>query len=224
MSYNPITRAWTNLAPMLTPRSQMGITILDGYIYVVGGTNKSQEVLTSVERYSFEKVRSPTSSTNFPNWPFQTFPYNKVHTHKLIQLQQVFWGKEISFEKLKIVWPTEQMDSRRPNEYGKIVSCCRSCRWSSLRHRWRSIARNKFLSYTNNDLDGRVLRSKFKQVARMRFFANESGWSCGYNCTLLITIYQKFSNYFIHLPRKFSLVSYHDRNSLPSSKISQSER
>lgn len=56
MSYNPVTREWTHLAPMLTPRSQMGITILDGYIYVVGGTNKNQEVLTSVERYSFEKV------------------------------------------------------------------------------------------------------------------------------------------------------------------------
>lgn len=56
MSYNPVTREWTHLAPMLTARSQMGITILDGYIYVVGGTNKNQEVLTAVERYSFEKV------------------------------------------------------------------------------------------------------------------------------------------------------------------------
>lgn len=56
MSYNPVTREWNYLAPMLTPRSQMGITVLDGYIYVVGGTNKNQEVLNSVERYSFEKV------------------------------------------------------------------------------------------------------------------------------------------------------------------------
>jgi len=56
MSYNPVTREWNCLAPMLTPRSQMGITILDGYMYVVGGTSKNQEVLTSVERYSFEKV------------------------------------------------------------------------------------------------------------------------------------------------------------------------
>lgn len=56
MSYNPVTREWNYLAPMLTPRSQMGITILDGYMYVVGGTSKNQEVLTSVERYSFEKV------------------------------------------------------------------------------------------------------------------------------------------------------------------------
>jgi len=56
MSYNPVTREWNYLAPMITPRSQMGITILDGYMYVVGGTSKNQEVLTSVERYSFEKV------------------------------------------------------------------------------------------------------------------------------------------------------------------------
>lgn len=56
MSYNPVTMEWNYLAPMLTPRSQMGITILDGYMYVVGGTSKNQEVLTSVERYSFEKV------------------------------------------------------------------------------------------------------------------------------------------------------------------------
>lgn len=57
MSYNPVTREWDNLSPMLTPRAQMGITILDGYIYVVGGTNKNQEVLNLVERYSIEQVR-----------------------------------------------------------------------------------------------------------------------------------------------------------------------
>lgn len=56
-SYNPVTREWDKLAAMLTPRAQMGITILDGYIYVVGGTNKSQEVLSLVERYSIEQVR-----------------------------------------------------------------------------------------------------------------------------------------------------------------------
>lgn len=66
ISYNPVTGEWSCLAPMLTPRSQMGITILDGFIYVVGGTNKTQEVLTSVERYSFEKVRThPTHFTIF---------------------------------------------------------------------------------------------------------------------------------------------------------------
>lgn len=58
MCYNPVTREWTSLAPMLTPRSQMGISILDGYLYVIGGTNKNGLFLTSVERYSFEKVIS----------------------------------------------------------------------------------------------------------------------------------------------------------------------
>lgn len=56
LSYNPVTREWDSLAPMLTPRSQMGIAVLEGYMYVVGGTNKNQEVLASVERYSFNEV------------------------------------------------------------------------------------------------------------------------------------------------------------------------
>lgn len=59
MSYNPVTREWSSLAPMLTPRSQMGIAVLDGYMYAVGGTNKNQEVLSSVERYSFKEVSFP---------------------------------------------------------------------------------------------------------------------------------------------------------------------
>ena len=56
MSYNPATKEWNALTSMLTPRSQMGIAVLDGYMYVVGGTNKNQEVLSSVERYSFIDV------------------------------------------------------------------------------------------------------------------------------------------------------------------------
>jgi actin-binding protein IPP len=34
----------------------MGVAVLDGYLYVVGGTNRHHEVLQSVERYSFEEV------------------------------------------------------------------------------------------------------------------------------------------------------------------------
>jgi len=41
---------------MLVPRSQMGVAVLDGYLYVVGGTSRHHEVLQSVERYSFEEV------------------------------------------------------------------------------------------------------------------------------------------------------------------------
>lgn len=55
LCYNPVTGEWQNLAPMLTPRSQMGVAVLDGFLYVVGGTNR-HNVLTSVERYSFEQV------------------------------------------------------------------------------------------------------------------------------------------------------------------------
>lgn len=56
LCYNPVTGEWQTLAPMLTPRSQMGVAVLDGFLYVVGGTNR-HNVLTSVERYSFEQVK-----------------------------------------------------------------------------------------------------------------------------------------------------------------------
>ena len=54
LCYNPVTGEWDNLAPMLTPRSQMGVAVLDDYLYVVGGTNRHNEVLSSIERYSFK--------------------------------------------------------------------------------------------------------------------------------------------------------------------------
>lgn len=44
--------------PMSVPRSQMGVAILDNYLYVVGGTNKQHEDLNSVEKYSFSKVNN----------------------------------------------------------------------------------------------------------------------------------------------------------------------
>lgn len=56
LSFNPVTGEWSTLPPMLVPRSQMGVAVLDGYLYVVGGTNRHHEVLQSVERYSFEEV------------------------------------------------------------------------------------------------------------------------------------------------------------------------
>ena len=39
---------------MLVPRSQMGCLVHDDYLYVMGGTNRHNEVLSSVERYSFK--------------------------------------------------------------------------------------------------------------------------------------------------------------------------
>ncbi|XP_019875864.2 actin-binding protein IPP isoform X2 [Aethina tumida] len=54
MSYNPITGEFKVLPSMSIARFQMGVAVLDDYLYVVGGTNR-QDVLSSVERYSFEK-------------------------------------------------------------------------------------------------------------------------------------------------------------------------
>ncbi|KAJ4431679.1 hypothetical protein ANN_20280 [Periplaneta americana] len=48
LSFNPVTGEWTSLPPMLVPRSQMGVAVLDGYLYVVGGTNRHHEVLQCV--------------------------------------------------------------------------------------------------------------------------------------------------------------------------------
>ncbi len=42
---------------MLVPRSQMGCLVLDDCLYVIGGTNRRNEVLQSVERYHFKEDR-----------------------------------------------------------------------------------------------------------------------------------------------------------------------
>ncbi|XP_066253061.1 actin-binding protein IPP [Euwallacea similis] len=54
MSYNPVTGEWQKLPSMTVARFQMGVAVLDDYLYVVGGTHR-QQVLSSVERYSFKK-------------------------------------------------------------------------------------------------------------------------------------------------------------------------
>ena len=53
VAYNPVISEWTTLASMLVPRSQMGCVVLDDYLYVLGGTNRHNEVLQSGERYHF---------------------------------------------------------------------------------------------------------------------------------------------------------------------------
>lgn len=50
VSYNPRTTEWRDLSPLFTPRSQMGVAVVDDHLYVVGGNYKDQ-VLNSVERY-----------------------------------------------------------------------------------------------------------------------------------------------------------------------------
>ena len=48
------TGEWRTHASMLVPRSQMGCLVHDGCLYVMGGTNRNNEVLSSVERYNFK--------------------------------------------------------------------------------------------------------------------------------------------------------------------------
>ena len=40
-----MTNEWTTLASMLVPRSQMGCVVLNEFLYVLGGTNRHNEVL-----------------------------------------------------------------------------------------------------------------------------------------------------------------------------------
>lgn len=56
LSYNPVTGEWCYLPPMSVARSQMGVAILYDCLYVVGGRDKHNEVLNSVERFSFKDV------------------------------------------------------------------------------------------------------------------------------------------------------------------------
>ncbi|XP_078612132.1 kelch-like protein 24 [Branchiostoma floridae x Branchiostoma japonicum] len=49
--YDPIFDVWTEMAPMNVPRSELGLAMLDGFVYAVGGWEGSSR-LDSVERYS----------------------------------------------------------------------------------------------------------------------------------------------------------------------------
>ncbi|XP_065570128.1 kelch-like protein diablo [Artemia franciscana] len=54
--YDSATDSWHDLAQMSTPRSELGVAMLDGYLYAVGGWQGCQRLKT-VERYD------PTSNT-----------------------------------------------------------------------------------------------------------------------------------------------------------------
>ncbi|XP_013402638.1 actin-binding protein IPP-like [Lingula anatina] len=49
--YNPATNEWTKLASMKEKRAYIGVTVLDEYIYAVGGWNEHHGALKTVERY-----------------------------------------------------------------------------------------------------------------------------------------------------------------------------
>ena len=53
--YNPVTQEWEHLSKMQTARCQMGVAILNRHLYVVGGNSSNQEVLRTVEKYSFDE-------------------------------------------------------------------------------------------------------------------------------------------------------------------------
>ncbi|KAI5704376.1 hypothetical protein M8J76_013621 [Diaphorina citri] len=48
--YDPVLDHWQEVAPLLNPRSELGIAMLDGFVYAVGGWDGSCR-LDSVERY-----------------------------------------------------------------------------------------------------------------------------------------------------------------------------
>jgi actin-binding protein IPP len=60
ISYNPVTKEFTHLSKMQTARCQMGVSILGRDLYVVGGNSSHQEVLQTVERYSFDEDKWTT--------------------------------------------------------------------------------------------------------------------------------------------------------------------
>lgn len=62
-----MTKEWTQLARMQTARCQMGVAVLDRYLYVVGGSSISQDILSSVERYNFDDDKwSTVCALNVP--------------------------------------------------------------------------------------------------------------------------------------------------------------
>ncbi|XP_023653754.2 kelch-like ECH-associated protein 1A [Paramormyrops kingsleyae] len=54
--YNPMTNQWTEHSPMQTPRNRVGVAVIDGSIYAVGGAHGSTHHNT-VEKYDPETNR-----------------------------------------------------------------------------------------------------------------------------------------------------------------------
>lgn len=47
--YHPVLDQWRPCSPMTTPRNRVGVAVMDGYLYAVGGSSGS-EYHSSVER------------------------------------------------------------------------------------------------------------------------------------------------------------------------------
>ncbi|KAK6180932.1 hypothetical protein SNE40_008896 [Patella caerulea] len=53
--FNPMTNKWSEQSPIKTPRCRFTATVLDGFIYIVGGESLRGRVTESVERYDPKK-------------------------------------------------------------------------------------------------------------------------------------------------------------------------
>lgn len=55
--YDPAINAWSNVAPMISKRSKARAGVVNGHIYVVGGTDSKDESnnLSTIERYDQQK-------------------------------------------------------------------------------------------------------------------------------------------------------------------------
>ena len=49
--YDPVANAWSPIAPMGTTRSSHAAAVIDGLVYVVGGSSATASYLTTGERY-----------------------------------------------------------------------------------------------------------------------------------------------------------------------------
>ena len=48
--YDPLRDEWKSMKSLIVPRNRLGVAVIDGYIYAVGGGN-GNSFHTSVERY-----------------------------------------------------------------------------------------------------------------------------------------------------------------------------
>ena len=55
-AYHPASKSWLDLPNMLEKRSQLSVAVCGSYLYAIGGSNIETGALSSVERFSFEKV------------------------------------------------------------------------------------------------------------------------------------------------------------------------
>lgn len=63
-SYDPVSKEWHRLSDMRVPRAYVGVAVLDGHIYAVGGLNEHQGSLNVVEQFDPETVSNWFAGTN----------------------------------------------------------------------------------------------------------------------------------------------------------------